>query len=329
MENKQTLRQAIDEYSNVARFAKCLDISRPSMYKYIELFDNGDTSSIPENVLIVFKTLMGGNRDFRMIYCNELYSRYLKENERTEEPVPRDIAEKIDSQNITLTWVDDQIRFCELMIRNAEEELEEYRDDPRNREFYEERIREWEKELRDLEFTREMIEKRNGERHFQSPDMKKWKGTIELDWEASTGEGRYDLWPTCDDIFKMWCSGEIDYGEGVKNSDVIYIDERTLEKHPELKDAFKYTKIKNKDGYVFLFAGASQDDEIVVNIFTDGFYTSGVYTRIASFSPEKGQFYVKIPKIFDDEYEKCFMYSVERRNNGKLLNCIRDWFRLF
>ena len=330
MENRQTLRQVIDECSNVARFAKCLGVSRPSMYKYIDLYDKGDTSSIPENVLAVFKTLMSGNRNFRMNYCNDLYAKYLNDNEQTEEPVPDDIAKKIDDMNITLDWVDSWITITEQEIERNEEEIRDQgwnRDYiERNRDFYEGHIRMVKKRLEDLEYTRELIEKRNNEKHFLSPDMKKMESIEVLDWTVSTGKSRYDLWPTLDDMTEMWRSGFIDLTNTEINSDVKSIVDNELEQHPELKDAFKYSEIKTEEGYVFFFAGASEDDEIVVNIYTDGFNCQGVYTRIASFSPDKKQFFVKIPKIFDDKHESCFGYEVERRNNGVLLNRIRGSF---
>ena len=106
MENKQTLRETIDRFSNVARFAKCLGISRPSLYKYIEKYDSGDQSTIPNDILTTFNTIISGNDDFKMVYFNDLYSRYLDKNGQAAESVPKDIARKIDCRCSTLMYPD-------------------------------------------------------------------------------------------------------------------------------------------------------------------------------------------------------------------------------
>ena len=150
MENENTLRKAIDKYSNVARFAKCLGISRPSMYKYIEYYDNGDLTGIPEEVLKKFNTLMGGNDDFKLLYCNDLFSEYLKNNEITSEPVPKEIAAKIDNLELTVSDVDEWIEHTENMKNELEAHIQKY---GLNKENYKGDIADLEKRLRDLEYT--------------------------------------------------------------------------------------------------------------------------------------------------------------------------------
>ena len=287
MENKQTLKQTIDENSNVARFAKCLGISRPSMYKYIESYDNGDMSSIPENVLPVFRTLMSGNREFKLMYCNELYAKYLSENEQSADAVPKEIAEKIDSQGITLEMVDIWIKDQEMLKRYLMEDM----DDPQTRKFHEKQLVIVEQHLRDLEYTREMVEKRQNEKHFVTPA----KSEEEMEWYAFIGKS-------------------LGY--------MVHYDLVELKKHPEILDAFKIGMKKNKDGsYLFCFAGASEGDEITVNVLAhDNCDESGqdFYFRIASYSPEKNQSFVVIPEIFGNG--SGFRFELERRNNGVLLN---------
>lgn len=287
MENKQTLRQTIDECSNVARFAKCLGISRPSMYKYIESYDSGDMSSIPENVLPVFKTLMSGNREFKLMYCNELYAKYLSENEQTGEPVPREIAEKIDSQGITLDMVDRWIKDQEMLKRYLMEDV----DDPQTRKFHERQLVEVEQYLKDLEYTREMVEKRQNEKHFVIPP----ESEEEMEWYAFIGNSLGYMVP---------------------------YNLVELKKHPEIVNAFKIGMKKTRDGsYLFCFAGTSEGDEITMNVLAhDNCDESGqdFYFRIASYSPEKNQSFVVIPEIFGNDIG--FRFELERRNNGVLLN---------
>lgn len=291
MEKNNSLRETIDRYSNVARFAKCLGISRPSLYKYIECYDNDDRSVIPEEVLTVFNTLMAGTDDFKLIYCNDLFSAYLKNNEVASEPVPKEIAAKIDSHEMTLEDVDDWIEHTQNMKDELETQIETR---GLNREIYKGDLAELEKRLRDLEYTRELVELRKQERHFIN--VKEGK----MEWIASTG-------PTIIDT-SMYNKTELEYA-------------------PELKKAFKCCKAKTEDGYMFYFAGASEEDTIVVNVVTSAVWNEGISSRIASFSPDKGQFFVKIPRIFDDAHEYAFNYEVERLRGEKLLNHIEGFFQ--
>lgn len=291
MENENTLRKTIDKYSNVARFAKCLGISRPSMYKYIDCYDNGDKSCIPDDVLKKFNTLMEGNDDFKLLYCNDLFSDYLNNNESTSEPVPKEIAAKIDSLELTIEDVDEWIEHTENLKNELEAHIQKY---GLNKENYRNDIADYEKRLKDLEYTRELVELRKQERHFIN--VKEGK----MEWKASTGLTIIDQ--------SLYNKTELEY-------------------KPELEEAFKYCKAKIEDGYMFYFAGAFEDDTIVVNVVTNAGWNEGIKTRIASFSPDKGQFFVKIPKIFDDAHEYAFNYEVERLRGDKLLNHVEGFFQ--
>lgn len=290
MESKQTIRSIIDKHSNVARFSKCLGISRPSLYKYIESYDEGDHSGIPENILTVFNTLMSGNEDFRLIYFTDLYAKYLKENESTSEPVPKEIAAKIDSLDLTLDDVDEWIEHTQTMRDELEHEIESRN---LNREIYKNDLLFMEKRLKDLEYTRELVELRMNERHFIA--VKEGK----MEWIASTGPSH--------------CFAEI-YTEEIAKED------------PDLQKAFKCCKAKTEEGYMFYFAGASEDDCIQVHVKVGRGWNEGIDARIATFSPDKGQFYVKMPRIFDDAHEYAFYYDVERWRDGELLNKITGMF---
>lgn len=101
----QSLRDVVDRYSNVSRFSKCLDVTRPTMYKYIDAYDSGRKDEVPEDVLKVFETVMCGNDDFRALYFNRLYSEYLNSKDR-DSPVPQAIADQIDRLDITVADVD-------------------------------------------------------------------------------------------------------------------------------------------------------------------------------------------------------------------------------
>ncbi len=291
MEQKQTLRETIDRYSNVARFAKCLDISRPSMYKYIENYDKGDVTNIPDHVKTVFNTLMTGNDDFKMIYCNELYATYLKTVDSPAETVPKDIAAKIDNLELTTDDVDEWITHTQGMKDELESEIEGRNLD---REIYKERLLSLDKRLKDLEYTRELVGLRMEERHFIA--VKEGK----MEWIVSTGPTPFDLYP---------------------------YEKEEIESDPELKKGFKCCKAKNEDGYMFYFAGASEDDIINVNVVTNALWNEGISTRIATFTPDKGQFFVKIPRIFDDAHEYAFNYEVERMRAGAVLNRIEGFFQ--
>lgn len=291
MESKQTIRAIIDKHSNVARFSKCLGISRPSLYKYIECYDEGDQSGIPENILAVFNTLMSGNEDFRLVYFTDLYAKYLSENESTFEPVPKDIAAKIDSLELTLEDVDEWIEHTENMKNELEHEIIS-RD--LNRELYKPDLLRMENRLKDLEYTRELVEHRMNERHFIN--VKEGK----MEWIASTGPRYFEAHS---------------------------YSEKAAEYEPELKDAFKCCKAKTEDGYMFYFAGASEEDCIEVQVVTNAGWNEGIKACIATFRPDKGQFYVKVPRIFDDAHEYAFNYVVERKRDGKLLNHMGGFFQ--
>ena len=77
---------------------------------------------------------------------------------------------------------------------------------------------------------------------------------------------------------------------------------------------------------MFYFAGASEDDCIQVHVKVGRGWNEGIDARIATFSPDKGQFYVKLPRIFDDAHEYAFYYEVERYRDGKLLNKLTGMF---
>lgn len=290
METKQTIREIIDKHSNVARFSKCLGISRPSLYKYIESYDNGDHSGIPQNILAVFNTLLSGNEDFRLIYFTDLYAKYLNENESSSEPVPKEIAAKIDSLELTLDDVDEWIEHTENMKNELEHEIESRN---LNREIYKSDLLRMENRIKDLEYTRELVEHRMNERHFIN--VKEGK----MEWVASTGPSH--------------CFAEI-YTEEIAKED------------PDLQKALKCCKAKTEEGYMFYFAGASEDDCIQVHVKVSRGWNEGIDARIATFSPDKGQFYVKLPRIFDDAHEYAFYYEVERYRDGKLLNKLTGLF---
>lgn len=122
--NKPTLREIIDEYSSIVRFSKSLGISRPSTYKYIDLYDKGNSEGIPEDVLKVFNTIMAAPKSGWRNYFNELYDNYLNREEAREmqDPVPKDIAETIDRLGMTVYQIDERIENA-LDVRARMEEL--------------------------------------------------------------------------------------------------------------------------------------------------------------------------------------------------------------
>ncbi len=103
MDQNESIKDIINKHSNLAQFSKCLGISRPTIYRYIEWFDAGDNDKIPEEINRIFKTLLGGNSEFRYHYFTELYGSYLEKQEAFKGvQVPKSIADQIDKLELTV-----------------------------------------------------------------------------------------------------------------------------------------------------------------------------------------------------------------------------------
>ena len=277
--NKPTLREIVDEYSSIVRFSKSLGISRPSTYKYIDYYDNGNKEGIPEDVLKVFNTIMMTPKTGWRNLFNELYDNYLNQEEVREmqNPVPKDIAETIDRLGMTVDQIDERIENA-LEVRARMEELGYSPDRPC--------VVKVEQDLKSLQYTRDMIERRNKEIRF---------------WPITEGD-------------MNWIVDEQRFGFGYPYNDA------ELEYKPDLKKEFKYCLLKNQSGYTFLFDCPDEcDNQITVTITAH--LPGGRTPVLGEFTNMEGQNFITIPKIFDYVYSYGFSYSIIRRNSkGKVLN---------
>ena len=277
--NKPTLREIVDEYSSIVRFSKSLGISRPSTYKYIDLFDRGTKEGIPEDIIKVFNTIvMTPKTGWRNLF-NKLYDNYLNQEEVREmqDPVPKDIAETIDRLGMTVDQIDERIENA-LRVRENINNLGYAPNHPR--------ILQVEQDLKSLQYTRDMIERRNKEIRF---------------WPVTEGE-------------LIWAVDECNYGFQYPYTDA------TLNDKPELKDSFKYSIMKNSGGYTFLFhCPDCLDNHITVTISVS--LPGQVSSVLGEFTNKGDENYIVIPKIFDYSYAYHFRYKVVRKDgNGKVLN---------
>ncbi|MBR4202291.1 MAG: hypothetical protein IKQ93_01800, partial [Candidatus Methanomethylophilaceae archaeon] len=275
--NKPTLREIVDEYSSIVRFSKSLGISRPSAYKYIDLFDRGIKEGIPGGVLKVFNTIMMTPKSGWRNYFNELYDNYLNQGEAMEmqDPVPKDIAETIDRLGMTEGQIDARIENA-LDVRKSLTELYGSDDD---------RVQRVERDLRNLQYTKDMIIRRENE-------IKFWPITEgDMDWITIEDDCGFT------DLYNEW----------------------NIEHNPELKDQFKYSILKNTGGYTFVFDcpdGDSSDISVKIQVrLPERWSTIGVFRNHDS------QNFIVIPKIFDYAYAHHFWYSIERRDeDGEIIN---------
>ena len=97
------IREVIGENISLSSFAKCMGVSRPTLYKYMAAYDSKDLGLIPDNVLKVFDAASSDiPKDRLRSYFNELYESHVRTEERRlrESPVPPDIAEIVDGERL-------------------------------------------------------------------------------------------------------------------------------------------------------------------------------------------------------------------------------------
>ena len=278
MDSRQpTLKDVVDEYSSMVRLAKSLGISRPSAYKYVQAYDDGHKELIPEEVLKFFDTVMISTPSGRREIFNSRYNEYLNQEEarEMENPVPREIAETIDRLGMTVEQIDARI---ENALR-VQESLHKLGYGPENHH-----VQSVERDLRNLQYTRDMIERRSREIRF-------WPITEgDMEWFADIGGG-------------------LSYP----------YNEDELECKPDLAGCFKYCLLKNVDGYTLLFDSPGRSDP-TVTVMISAKAANG-WVEVASFSNQPGQHYVSVPKIFDSAYAYNFWYNVMMTSEkGKIIN---------
>jgi len=276
-EQTASIRNIIGENISLTTFAKCMGISRPTLYKYMDAYDKKDLDLIPDNILRVFDTVSTRiPKDQLQAYFNEVYAKYIRTEERRtrESPVPQDIAEIVDFEGVDVKDIDN-------MIDRAERHLNRLlKKDP----IDEEEVELVRKDIRDLEYTRDMVERRQAENRFI------------LIFNAN--------WSVC---------------IGPDESDVIDYDEDAEEDQPDIDSKFRFHMTRAAMGFTLFFFNDEEGDSVELQLLT-GPKEDRMADVVGVFHPEPGMKFIRIPDLFNEDFEEFFQYRVIRSNNGKVLN---------
>ena len=279
------IREIIGENISFSRFAKCMGISRPTLYKYMDAYDSKNIDLIPDSILKVFDTASTQIPTNRLhAYFNELYVDYVRTEERRlrENPVPPEIAEIVDSEGLDVKDIDRMIEKAERHLKRLlkrgpldEDEVESVR-----------------KDIRDLEYSREMVERRQSENRFIL--------IFDADWTACVGPGESDT---------------VDYDEDAE------IDV------PDIDSKFRFYLTRAQSGYTLFFYNDEEGDTVEVQLLT-GPRKDMTRDIVGTFRPEQGMKFIRIPDLFDEGFEEFFQYRVVRSNGGKVLNAAIGKFNI-
>ncbi|MDY5872205.1 MAG: hypothetical protein SPJ57_03140 [Candidatus Methanomethylophilaceae archaeon] len=243
----------------------------------MDAYDSKNIDPIPDNILKVFDT--ASTRippDKLQGYFNEIYANHIRTEERRlrESPVPPEIAEIVDAEGLNVKDID-------RMIEKAERHLERLQKrDPVD----EDEIESVRKDIHDLEYSREMVERRQTENRFIL--------IFDADWTACIGPGESDT---------------VDYDEGAE------IDV------PDIDSKFRFYLTRARSGYTLFFYNDEKGDTVEVQLLT-GPRKDTTRDIVGTFRPEQGMKFIKIPDLFDEDFEEFFQYRVVRSNGGKVLN---------
>lgn len=272
-----SIHDTIGKYISLSRFAKCVGVSRPTLYKYMEAYDSGRIELIPDNVLTVFdRASMEKDTKTLHSFFNDLYINFVRTEERRqfEHPVPPDIAEIVDSENLNVKDIDRMMdraqKHLDILLKKEsvnEDEVENVR-----------------KDIRDLQYTREMVERRQAENRFI------------LIYS--------DYWTSC---------------TGPEESDTIDCDEQTESDIPGIDSNFRFYLTRAKLGYTLFFYNDVEGDNIEVQLLT-GTYDDKTKDVMGIFHPDPGMKFVRIPDLFDEDFEELFRYRIIRSRDGRVLN---------
>lgn len=271
------IRDRIGEYLSLSRFAKCMDMSRPTLYKYMDAYDRKEMDLIPDNVLKVFdKASTETNKNVLRAYFSDLYANHERTEERRhrENPVPQDIADIVDSEGLEVKDID---RMIEKAQRHLDRELKKNPAD-------EEEIENTRRDIRDLEYTREMVERRGAESRFIL--------IYSADWTACIGPGE---------------------------SDTVDFDEQAESEVEGIESVFRFYLTRAQSGYTLFFANDEEGDTVEVQLLT-GYGDDRARDVVGTFRSEPGMKFVRIPDLFDEDYEGLFRYRVVRSRDGNVLN---------
>ena len=273
----KSIREIIGENFSLSSFAKCMGISRPTLYKYMDAYDSGKLDLIPDNILKVFDTVSTRvPSDGLKVYFNDLYADYIRIEERRlrENPVPSDIAEIVDVEGL-------EVKDIDRMIEKAERHLDrQMKKTPRD----EDEIERTKKDIRDLAYSRDMVERRQAENRFLL--------IFDADWTACIGPNESDI---------------IDYDEDAE-SDV-----------PDIDSKFRFYLTRAHSGYTLFFCNEGEGDAVEVQLLT-GPREDKTRDVVGIFRPEPGMGFIRIPDLFNEEFEDFFQYRVVRSNGGRILN---------
>lgn len=277
LERKISIREIIGEHISLSKFAKSLGISRPTLYKYMDAYDVGNVEHIPDNVLKAFDIASSEKSKKNLhTYFNEMYENYIRTKERKarNSPVPPDIAEIVDNENLSVKDID-------FMIEKAKKHKKRLLE---RESVDEDEVNSVTKDILDLEYTREMVEKRRCENRF-----------ILI---------RCDCWTAC---------------IGSKECDTVDFDEEAEMEMPDLETKFRFYMARAQCGYTLFFYNDSEGDKVELQLLTGPRedYTENV---MGTFYPEPGMKFIRVPDLFDEDMEEFFRFRVTRSRNGVILN---------
>ena len=276
-EKTTSIRDVIGENISLSTFAKCMGVSRPTLYKYMDAYDKKNIDLIPDSILKVFDTAsMRIPKDELQAYFNDLYANYIRTEERRtrESPVPQDIAEIVDIEGVNVKDIDN-------MIERAERHLNRLL---KKDHVDEEEVESVKKDIRDLEYTRDMVERRQTENRFIL--------IFNACWSVCIGPGESDV---------------TDYNEDAE------------EDIPDIDSKFRFYMTRAAMGFTLFFFNDEEGDSIELQLLT-GPKDDRMTDVVGTFHPEPGMKYIRIPDLFDEDFEEFFQYRIIRSNGGKVLN---------
>lgn len=271
------IKEIVNENFSITKLAKCMGVSRPTLYKYMNAYDSNDLEIIPDNILRSFDRISNENSKKALHnYFDEIYENYMRmeDRRRLNEPIPPEIREIIDNERPELKDIDQMIECAEnykdkLLKRTTVDEDE---------------VRRVTKDIEDLKYSRDLVERRQSENQFLLIFKDSWSACV-----------------------------------GPDESDVVDMDEESKMDVPDIGTKFRFHLVRAKLGYTLMFHNAAEDDVVELQLLTgaDEDYTEDV---IGTFHPEPGMNFIRIPDLFDEDFEEFFMYRVIRSNNGVRLN---------
>ena len=276
-EKTTSIRDVIGENISLSTFAKCMGVSRPTLYKYMDAYDEKNIDLIPDSILKVFDTAsMRIPKDKLQAYFNDLYANYIRTEERRtrESPVPQDIAEIVDIEGVNVKDIDN-------MIERAERHLNRLL---KKDHVDEEEVESVKKDIRDLEYTRDMVERRQTENRFIL--------IFNACWSVCIGPGESDV---------------TDYNEDAE------------EDIPDIGSKFRFYMTRAAMGFTLFFFNDEKGDSIELQLLA-GPKDDRITDVVGTFHPEPGMKFIRIPDLFDEDFEEFFQYRIIRSNGGKVLN---------